>query len=96
MTVEITQDALDVLRRSLELGNVPTSGGIRLRGARTLGGGFDVQVELASEPMEGDSIVTSDGLNIFIEPAIAEMFPEPLVALEPQHDRIVVRSQADG
>ncbi len=45
MGIEVTDEAIEVLRRSLDLGGVdPTTGGIRLRGATGLGGGFDVQV----------------------------------------------------
>lgn len=92
MGLEITDEALEVLRRSLELGRVdPASGGIRLRGARGLGGGFDVQVELADGPLEGETPIEKDGLRIFVDPSISEAYPEAIVALEPQHDVVVVR-----
>jgi hypothetical protein len=36
MDIEITEEAVEVLRRSLELGNVdPSTGGVRLRTARS-------------------------------------------------------------
>ena len=92
MGLQITEEAIEVLRRSLELGRVdPASGGIRLRGARGLGGGFDVQVELADGPGESETTIEQDGLRIFIDPAIAQAYPEAIVALEPQHDVVVVR-----
>jgi hypothetical protein len=92
MPIEVTEEAAEVLRRSLELGNVdPTSGGIRLRGARGLGGGFDVQVELAEGPLEGEASIECGGLNLFVDPQITEAIPDAVVALEPQHETIVVR-----
>ena len=81
-----------VLIRSLELGNVDrTSGGIRLRGADGLGGGFDIQVELAEGPLEGETTHEHEGLRLFIDPAISEAIPDAVVALEPQHEVVVVR-----
>ena len=92
MGIEITDEALAVLRRSLELGGVDgSSGGIRLRGATGLGGGFDVQVELASGPLEDEATIEKDGVRIFVDPAIRKAYPEAVVALEPQHDVVVVR-----
>ena len=92
MPIEVTDEAAEVLRRSLKLGNVdPASGGIRLRGARGLGGGFDIQVELAEGPLEGESSVACGDLNLFIDPQITEAIPDAVVALEPQHETIVVR-----
>lgn len=92
MGIEITDEALEVLRRSLDLGGVDgDSGGIRLRGATGLGGGFDVQVELASGPLENEATIERDGVRIFVDPAISQAFPEAVVALEPQHDVVVVR-----
>ena len=92
MSLEITAEALDVLRRSLELGGVDAAtGGIRLRGATGLGGGFDVQVELADAPLEDETSIEKDGLRLFVDPAISERFPHAIVALEPQHEVVVVR-----
>lgn len=92
MSLEITQEALNVLRRSLELGGVdPENGGIRLRGATGLGGGFDVQVELADGPIEGETSIERDGLRVFVDPTILKRFPRAIVALEPQHEVVVVR-----
>ncbi len=92
MSLEITPEAVEVLRRSLELGRVdPATGGIRLRGATGLGGGFDVQVELADRPLEGETSIEKEGLRLFVDPSISERFPQALVALEPQHEVVVVR-----
>ncbi|HEY7876110.1 MAG TPA: hypothetical protein VIG64_13420 [Actinomycetota bacterium] len=91
MGIEITDDAVEVLRRSLELGKVGGGGGVRLRGARGLGGGFDIQVELADGPLEGEQVVEKDGVKVFVDPAVTAAIPDALVALEPQHEVIVVR-----
>ncbi len=95
MDIEITDEAVEVLRRSLQLGNVDAStGGVRLRAARALGGGVDVQVELADGPSEGESVVEKDGLRVFVHPSVAEAVPDPIVTVEPQHENVVVRPRA--
>lgn len=92
MGIEVTQEAVEVLKRSLELGGVDrATGGIRLRGATGLGGGFDVQVELADGPRGEEETIETDGIRIFIDPSIPKAFPDAIVALEPQHDVVVVR-----
>lgn len=95
MDIEITDEAVEVLRRSLQLGNVDTStGGVRLRTARALGGGVDVQVELADGPLAGESVVEKDGVRVFVDPGLTEAVPDPIVAVEPQHENVVVRPRS--
>lgn len=92
MEIEITDEAVEVLRRSLQLGNVDTStGGVRLRTARGLGGGVDVQVELADGPLEGESVVEKEGVRVFVDPGLGEAVPDPVLTVEPQHETVVVR-----
>jgi Fe-S cluster assembly iron-binding protein IscA len=92
MDIEITDEAIDVLRRSLELGKVDTStGGVRLRTARALGGGVDVQVELADGPLEGESVIEREGVRVFVDPGLTATVPDPVLAVEPQHENVVVR-----
>lgn len=91
MGIEITDDAVDVLRRALEMGRVGGGGGVRLRPARGLGGGADVQVELADGPLPGEAVIERDGVRVFVDPAVTETIPDAVVALEPQHEVIVVR-----
>lgn len=92
MAITVTEEAVQVLTRSLELGGIdPVSGGVRLRGARGLGGGMDIQVELAEGPLEGEVVVQEGGIRLFVDPAIERAMPNPVVAVEPQHEIIVVR-----
>ena len=92
MPVEITDEAAQVLARSLELGNVDlATGGVRIRGAHGLGGGFDVQVELADGPFEGEEVVEHRAVRVFVDPEVATLIPDAIVGLEPQHETIVVR-----
>jgi Fe-S cluster assembly iron-binding protein IscA len=92
MAVEVTEEAVQVLRNSLELAGVDTTtGGARLHAARGLGGGVNVQVELASGAEGGDEVIETDGIRIFIDPSVTQAIPNAVVAVEPQHDRIVVR-----
>lgn len=92
MAMQVTEEAVEVLRRSLEMGGVdPDRGGVRLRGAHGLGGGFDVQVELAEAPLEAESVVDAGGVRLFVSPEVTAALPDSVVAVEPQHQIIVVR-----
>jgi hypothetical protein len=93
MDIEVTVEARAVLRRSLELGGLDlASAGIRLRAARGLGGGVDVQVELAEGPGDHETVVSAGDVRIFVDPAVGDAYPRGAVlALEPQHDVVVVR-----
>jgi Fe-S cluster assembly iron-binding protein IscA len=92
MSIQVTEEAVEVLKRSLELGGVDRdSGGVRLRAAHGLGGGLDVQIELADGPLDGEITVTTDGIRLFVDPGLTEAIPDAVVAVEPQHDMVVVR-----
>ena len=93
MAITVTEEAQEVLARSLELGGVDFSsgGGARLRAAVGLGGGLDIQVELAAGPLEGESVVELSGLRLFVDAQVTDAIPEAIVAVEPQHETIVVR-----
>ena len=94
MAITVTEEAVDVLTRSLELGGIdPSRGGVRLRGARGLGGGMDIQVELADGPLEGEAVIEKGRIRLFVDPEIERAVPNPVVAVEPQHEIIVVRPE---
>ncbi len=92
MAIEVTDEAIEVLKRSLELGSAEARpGGVRLRGSRGLGGGFDIQVELADEALEGEEVIETRGIRLYIDPEVRRAIPDAVVAVEPQHETIVVR-----
>ena len=92
MPISVTDEAVDVLRRSLELGGIdPGAGGVRLRAARGLGGGLDVQVELADGPLEGETTVEASDIRLFVDPGVTDAIPDAIVAVEPQHEMIIIR-----
>ena len=94
MELEVTPEAIEVLKRSLELGSVdPAKGGIRLRGSKALGGGFDVQVELADGAGPDEQTIEAGGIRLFVDPRVTEAIPDPIVTLEPQHEVVVVRAK---
>lgn len=96
MTIRVTEDAMRVLKRSMELGRVdPNRGGIRLRGSRSLSGGFNVQVEFAGSPDAGDEVVPLEGLSLFVDPALMSAIEDPVVDLSAEHERIIVRSASE-
>jgi Fe-S cluster assembly iron-binding protein IscA len=90
--IEVTEEAAEVLKRSLALAGVDTGeGGIRLRGSRGLGGGMQVQVEMASEALEGEELKEQAGVRLFVDPQVAEAYPDAIVTVDPQHDTVSVR-----
>ncbi|MBW3594800.1 MAG: hypothetical protein KY391_04410, partial [Actinobacteria bacterium] len=89
MSIDVTPEAVEVLKRSLAL--APHAAGVRLVAATGLGGGVSVQVELADGPHEGETRLEQEGLHIFIDPSLTEAVPDALVTVEPQHERVVVR-----
>ena len=92
MGIEITEEAVEVLRHSLELAGLEGGqGGARLRAARALGGGINLQVELAAGCSDGEELLEKDGVRIFVDRSLIEAMPEAVVAVEPPHGRIVVR-----
>lgn len=93
MGLDITQEAIEVLRRSLELTDLSenSGGGVRLRGSKGLGGGFDVQIEFAEGPLEGETSFSKEGVNIYVDPSVSQLYPDAVVTVEPQHETIVIR-----
>jgi Fe-S cluster assembly iron-binding protein IscA len=95
--IRVTDEAAELLSRSLVMGGVDAAnGGVRLRAAKALGGGVDVQVELADSPLPGETTIEAEGVRIFVDPDVTATIPDAVVAVEPQHDRIVVRPAATG
>ncbi len=92
MPMEVTSEAVEVLKRSLAL--APHAAGVRLVAATGLGGGVTVQVELADGPGDGEHELEEDGVRIFVDPALTDAVPDPIVTVEPQHERIVVRPRS--
>jgi Fe-S cluster assembly iron-binding protein IscA len=92
MGIEATEEAIEVLRNSLEIAkHDPERIGVRLRGSRALGGGFQVQVEFAEQPESDDVLVDGDGVRIFVAPEVLETYPDALITVEPMHDIVTVR-----
>jgi hypothetical protein len=95
--IEVTDEAIEVLRRSLELGGVDTAtGGVRLRAAKALGGGMDIQVELADAALPTETTIEKEGIRIFVDPQLTHAIPHAVVAVEPQHEVVVVRPAEPG
>jgi hypothetical protein len=90
--MEITDEAVELLRRSLDLAGIdPSTGGARVRGSRALGGGYDVQIELADGRLEGEDVVEVSGVRLFVDPEVPRSIPNPVIAVDPQHDNLVIR-----
>ncbi|HEX2240389.1 MAG TPA: hypothetical protein VHJ82_04535 [Actinomycetota bacterium] len=95
MSIQVTDEAAVVLRRSLELAGIDAAtGGVRLRVAKSLGGGLDVMVEFADVPGDDEEVEEERGIRLFVHPDLRRVVADPIVVLEPQHERVVVRSAA--
>jgi Fe-S cluster assembly iron-binding protein IscA len=91
MKIQVTEEAAEILNRSLDLSHVDKgAGGIRLRGSRGLSGGFDVQIELAENALEGDAVITEAGIRFFVDPEVATTIPDAILEAELQHDIVKV------
>lgn len=94
MAIEVTDEAVAVLKRSLALTEIDLeTGGVRLRGQRSLIGGFDVNVEFAEAPSDGEEIMETGGIRIFVDPSVTEAFADGIVTVEEPHDHVVVRQR---
>lgn len=94
MSIEVTPEAIEVLKRSLDLAGLdPASNGIRLRAAHGLDGGVEIQIELADGAEEGEDTVAVDGIKLFVAPEVIEAVPDPVLTVEPQHETVVVRTR---
>ena len=95
MSLEITPEAAAVLKRSLEMvgPGAAAPAGVRLRSVRGLGGGTEIQIELADGANEGESTIETEGVRVFVDPSVADLYPDAVVALEPQHETVVVRAR---
>jgi Fe-S cluster assembly iron-binding protein IscA len=93
--LEVTDDAVEVLTRSLRLAGLdPKAAGVRLRPAHGLGGGTDVQIEFAESASESDEIIDAGGIRLFVDRALFDAVPEPLLVVEPQHETVAIRPRS--
>ena len=92
MSLQVNDEALVVLRRSMELANIGPNdeGGVRLRSVTSLGGGARIEVEFASGLQAEESLIETDGVRIFVDPSVTALYPDAVLTVEPQHERLVV------
>lgn len=87
MGVRVTPEAVELIRRSLELAEAdPSKVGVRLRVA-----GGEVRPRFVPEPEEGDAVVDVEGIRIFVAGEIVRELGEVEVAVTPEHGRLVIR-----
>ncbi|MFP5350976.1 MAG: hypothetical protein ACLGIB_00220 [Actinomycetota bacterium] len=97
MSLQVNEEALEVLRRSMQLANIgpDDTGGVRLCSVKALGGGTRIEVEFAAGLQPGETLVEAEGVRIFVDPSVAALHPEAVLTVEPQHERLVVLPAAD-
>ncbi len=81
----MTREAVDVIRRSLELASAdPSEMGVRLRMA-----GGAVRPRFQPEPSPDDAVVEVEGLRIFVAPELGDDIE---IGVSAEHATLVVRS----
>lgn len=92
MSLQVSEEALEVLRRSMQLANIDPEddGGVRLRSVTALGGGARIEVEFAAGPQPDELLIVTEGVRIFVDPSVSALHPEAVLTVEPQHERLVV------
>ena len=94
MDLEVTPEAIEILKRSLNLAGLdPATHGIRLRTAKGLGGGLQTQMEFAEAAGPGEETIETDEVKLFIAPEDIESIPNPVLVMEPQHERVSLTSR---
>lgn len=87
MGVRVTPEAVELIRRSLELAEAdPSKVGVRLRVA-----GGEVRPRFVPKPEEGDAVVDVEGIRIFVAGEIVRELGDVEVAVTPEHGRLVIR-----
>lgn len=91
MAMQVTEEAVEVLRRSLEMGGVdPDRGGVRLRG-HTAWGWLRYPGRTGRGSARG-RVGGGRGRRAVVHlPEVTAALPDSVVAVEPQHQTIVVR-----
>ncbi|MFX0594312.1 HesB/IscA family protein [Melissospora conviva] len=69
----MTDNAVLVIRDLAAQEAVPEQGGLRIATDQEAG---SLTIELASQPMEGDQVVNTDGARVFLDPAAAELLDD--------------------
>ena len=92
MGLQVTEEALEVLRRSTQLANIgpDDEGGVRLRSVKALGGGARIEVEFAAGPQADETLIEAEGVRIFVDPSVSDLYPDAVLSVEPQHERLIV------
>ena len=85
MTVRITPEALEVIRRSLALAE-SSDLGVRLRMA-----GGAVRPRFAAEPEPTDVVIEQDGVRVFVAESVLGSHDEVEIGVTPEHETLVVR-----
>ena len=85
MSVRVTPEAVDVIRRSLEIaGADPKEMGVRLRMA-----GGQIRPRFVAEAEAGDIVVEEAGVRVFVAASLVDGDVE--IAVTPEHETLVIR-----
>jgi Fe-S cluster assembly iron-binding protein IscA len=79
MMLELSDDAVEALR---------DIGALRLTAHEAADGEFDVEVQPAGEPAEGDSVVERDDVRVFLDATATGVLADQVLEIEPHGDHV--------
>ena len=74
--LELTQEAVDVIRGIVEDGEVGPNGGLRISGSNEGNGETALEFDLAAEPTAGDEVVREGGAVLFLDETAAAVLAD--------------------
>jgi iron-sulfur cluster assembly protein len=77
--LQLSDDAVDALREI---------GVLRLTARETAEGEFDVEVQPADEPEEGDSVVERGDARVFLDATATDVLADQVLDVEPHGDHV--------
>ena len=77
--LKLSDDAVDALR---------DMGTIRFVAHDAGDGEFDIDIQAADEPEEGDAIVERDDVRVFLDAAAADVLDDQVLEVEPHGDHV--------
>ena len=86
MAVSVTDDALAVIKRSLELASAQA---VRLR---MVGG--ELRSRFVTGAEEGDETISLEGVQIFVARSVVDVAPDVEITVTDEHDKLVLRPLA--
>jgi iron-sulfur cluster assembly protein len=84
----LTDSARDVVRDMVASGGGPEGSGLRIAAEGNDDGREGLSLSLATEPVEGDTVVDDEGSRVFLEPRAASLLDDKVLDAERHEDHV--------